>query len=77
MPITRRLLLACAAALLGSPPLSASERVNVVATFSILGDLVSEVGGDRIAVTTLVGPVATRTSSNLPPPMRRSWRAPP
>ncbi len=30
--------------------------VKVVATFSILGDLVREVGGERVAVTTLVGP---------------------
>jgi zinc/manganese transport system substrate-binding protein len=30
----------------------------VLATFSILGDLVKNVGGDRVAVTTLVGPNA-------------------
>jgi zinc/manganese transport system substrate-binding protein len=33
-----------------------AERLKVVATFSILGDLVRNVGGDRIALTTLVGP---------------------
>ena len=43
------LLLAAAA------PLHAQERVNVVASFSILGDLVKNVGGDRVDVTTLVG----------------------
>lgn len=32
--------------------------VNVVASFSILGDMVKEVGGDRVAVTTIVGPNA-------------------
>ncbi|AWN55176.1 metal ABC transporter substrate-binding protein [Methylobacterium sp. 17Sr1-1] len=32
------------------------ETVRVVATFSILGDLVRQVGGSRVAVTTLVGP---------------------
>ena len=37
-------------------PLHAQERVNVVASFSILGDFVKNVGGDRINVTTLVGP---------------------
>ena len=30
--------------------------VDVVATFSILGDMVRQVGGDRVRVTTLVGP---------------------
>ena len=37
-------------------PLHAQERVNVVASFSILGDFVRNVGGDRVNVTTLVGP---------------------
>ncbi len=32
--------------------------VEVVASFSILGDMVTEVGGDRVAVTTIVGPNA-------------------
>jgi len=36
-------------------PLHAQERVNVVASFSILGDFVKNVGGDRVNVTTLVG----------------------
>lgn len=31
-------------------------KLPVVASFSILADLVREVGGDRVAVTTLVGP---------------------
>src|SRR5580658_221525 len=34
----------------------ADGRVKVVATFSILGDLVREVGGDAVEVTTFVGP---------------------
>jgi zinc/manganese transport system substrate-binding protein len=37
-------------------PARAQERLNVVASFSILGDLVRNVGGDRVSVTTLVGP---------------------
>jgi zinc/manganese transport system substrate-binding protein len=34
----------------------AQDKVKAVASFSILGDLVKEVGGDRIELTTLVGP---------------------
>ena len=34
----------------------AEDRLNVVASFSILGDFVRNVGGDRVDVTTLVGP---------------------
>jgi zinc/manganese transport system substrate-binding protein len=37
-------------------PARAEERLNVVASFSILGDFVRNVGGDRVNVTTLVGP---------------------
>ncbi|MBR0911177.1 metal ABC transporter solute-binding protein, Zn/Mn family [Bradyrhizobium japonicum] len=50
----RRLLL-CVLLLIASP-LHAAERLNVVASFSILGDFVRNVGGDRVNVTTLVGP---------------------
>ena len=51
-----RFLLGLALSLLGAAPLHAQARVNVVASFSILGDFVKNVGGDRIEVTTLVGP---------------------
>jgi zinc/manganese transport system substrate-binding protein len=37
-------------------PVRAQDRLNVVASFSILGDLVRNVGGERVSVTTLVGP---------------------
>lgn len=42
--------------LLGAFPARAQGRLNVVASFSILGDFVQNVGGDRVNVTTLVGP---------------------
>ena len=37
-------------------PAAAQEKLKVVATFSILGDFVQNVGGERVAVTALVGP---------------------
>ena len=40
-----------------APPVSQSATtLRVVATFSVLGDLVKNVGGDRVEVTVLVGP---------------------
>ena len=59
---SRRNLLISAIALFGlslaapAPTWSADAPIPVVATFSILGDMVKRVGGDRVAVTTLVGP---------------------
>ncbi|MFN0218130.1 MAG: metal ABC transporter substrate-binding protein [Hyphomicrobium sp.] len=41
-------------AALPADPASAAEKTKVVATFSILGDLVTQVGGDRVDVSTLV-----------------------
>ena len=37
-------------------PAWAQDRLNVVSSFSILGDFVRNVGGERVSVTTLVGP---------------------
>ena len=59
--ITRRVLLkstAAVAALTVLAPASAETDgpMRVVATFSILGDMVSRIGGEHVAVTTLVGP---------------------
>ena len=50
--------LLCAAAVLGGAATAAlaAEPLPVTASFSILGDLVQMVGGDRVTVTTLVGP---------------------
>ena len=56
--LTRRhvLLIAGLAAMLAASPALAQTKVTVVATTSILGDLVKNVGGDRADVSTLVGP---------------------
>ena len=51
----RYLWLVCLA-LVTALPAHAQDRLNVVASFSILGDFVQNVGGDRVSVTTLVGP---------------------
>jgi zinc/manganese transport system substrate-binding protein len=53
----RRLgLLICLGLIAAIAPARAQDRLNVVASFSILGDFVRNVGGDRVNVTTLVGP---------------------
>ena len=57
----RALLLASAAVLLAAPALAedaappAPPKLKAVASFSILGDFVKVVGGDRLEVATLVG----------------------
>jgi zinc/manganese transport system substrate-binding protein len=53
--LTRRVLIAAAMVALASTA-QAQDKLPVVATFSILGDLVGNVGGDRVVVKTLVGP---------------------
>jgi zinc/manganese transport system substrate-binding protein len=40
----------------GGATAQAQEKLKVVASFSILGDFAKNVGGDRVAVSTLVGP---------------------
>jgi zinc/manganese transport system substrate-binding protein len=55
---SRRLLLASSLVLtfLSGGNATAADKIAVTASFSILGDLVRIVGGERVAVTTLVGP---------------------
>ncbi len=49
----RRALLALFAA---SPAVAQTGRLPVVASFSILGDMVAQIGGDRIALRVIAGP---------------------
>ncbi|MEM8787106.1 MAG: zinc ABC transporter substrate-binding protein [Pseudomonadota bacterium] len=58
---SRRAILKSATALVAASLLSpgaahAQEPIPVVATFSILGDMVARIGGEHIALTTLVDP---------------------
>ena len=62
--MNRRLLL-CAAAFfaplllgsaIGSTSANAADKIKVATSFSVLGDMVRQVGGDRVEVTSFVGP---------------------
>jgi zinc/manganese transport system substrate-binding protein len=50
------IFIVCAWLLLGGATARAQQPLPVVASFSILGDVVAQVGGERIALTVLVGP---------------------
>lgn len=50
------LVAACGGGTGADPARPTGDRLRVVATFSILGDVVANVGSDRVALTTLVGP---------------------
>ncbi|KQP50437.1 metal ABC transporter substrate-binding protein [Methylobacterium sp. Leaf108] len=52
---------------LGSATSQEATPIRAVATFSILGDLVRQVGGDRVVVSTLVGPDADAHGYNPAP----------
>ncbi|MEI7571107.1 MAG: zinc ABC transporter substrate-binding protein, partial [Alcaligenaceae bacterium] len=52
----RKIWLACALSLF--VPMAMSQPLPVVASFSILADMVREVGGSHVAVSALVGPDA-------------------
>ena len=54
--MVRRILLVLLACCLIPVPAFAGQPLKVVASFSILGDMVKNVGGDRVDLTILVGP---------------------
>ncbi|MDE0334626.1 MAG: zinc ABC transporter substrate-binding protein [Defluviicoccus sp.] len=58
LPISAAALLALSFALAPAVPATAQsgKPIPVVATFSILGDMVKRIGGEHVALTTLVGP---------------------
>jgi zinc/manganese transport system substrate-binding protein len=51
-----RVVLAGVSILLGASTAGAEERIKVVATFSVIGDMVANVAGDKVDLVTLVGP---------------------
>lgn len=65
----RRRSLLLAAALLTALPLRAHAATpKVVATFSLLGDMVKRIGGNRVSLTVIVGLTATAKPMSRPPP---------
>src|SRR2546426_215383 len=58
--MNRRVLVAIVLGLMtllgASGSVQAADKIKAVASFSILGDMVSQVGGDRVDVIALVGP---------------------
>ena len=58
--MTRRILVAIALGLMtllgASGSVQAADKIKAVASFSILGDMVKQVGGDRVEIITLVSP---------------------
>ena len=58
MLVVARILGVCLALCLAGRAIEAraGDRIKVVASFSILDDMVKNVGGDRVAVVALVGP---------------------
>ena len=49
-------VVAVLAGLLAALPAQAADRMKVVATFSIIGDMLANVGGDQMVIKTIVGP---------------------
>jgi zinc/manganese transport system substrate-binding protein len=52
----RPILAVAAAGVLLSSPAQTADRIPVVATFSVIGDMLANVGGDHVDIKTIVGP---------------------
>ncbi len=50
------ILLTLGLAAIGQSPAIAQEKLKIVTSFTILADLTSAIGGDRVEVTTIIGP---------------------
>ena len=53
---TPLVLLTLAGAMLLPNPSAAADRINVVATFSVIADMVTNIAGDHVNLTTMIGP---------------------
>lgn len=74
--ISRRFVLALSAASLLAPVTQAAARtLEVVASFTVLADVVKAVGGDHVAVTSLVGPNGDPHEFEPSPDAARSLKA--
>jgi len=54
--IAAGLMAIIAAAAVAAVPARAAEKLKVVATFSVIGDMAAQVAGDHVALATIVGP---------------------
>ena len=53
--------------LIATPAMAQDARLKVTATFSVIGDVVKNIGGERVGVTMLVGPNADAHVYSPPP----------
>ena len=78
MLVCLRISLVLTTLLLTTTHAHAVDRIMVVATFSVIGDMLANVGGDHIITKTIVGSDGDCELYNLPRPMlRRSHRLAP
>ncbi len=63
-------------AMLALPAAIAAERIQVVTSFSILADMVQNVGGDHVEVTSLVGPDSDAHVFSPTPATHVPWPTP-